>query len=144
MGLFDFVKAAGRMLGIGDDAPDADALKKAVEEHGFDGSGLQISVEGDKAVVKGTAKSQEEKEKIILTLGNNKGIAAVAEEISVTKPEPEATFYTVKKGDTLSHIAKAHYGSANKYMAIFNANRPMLSDPDKIYPGQVLRIPPQG
>ena len=50
--------------------------------------------------------------------------------------------YTVKKGDTLSGIAKTVYGKASKYPVIFEANRPMLSDPDKIYPGQVLRIPP--
>ncbi len=50
--------------------------------------------------------------------------------------------YTVKKGDTLSAIAKAMYGNANKYQAIFEANQPMLKHPDKIYPGQVLRIPP--
>ena len=52
-----------------------------------------------------------------------------------------STFYTVQSGDTLSKIAKEHYGSANKYMVIFEANRPMLTDPDKIYPGQSLRIP---
>ncbi|MGB0127610.1 MAG: LysM peptidoglycan-binding domain-containing protein, partial [Rhodocyclaceae bacterium] len=57
--------------------------------------------------------------------------------------EPEATFYTVVRGDTLSKIAKEQYGSANKYPQIFEANRPMLTHPDKIYPGQVLRIPPQ-
>jgi nucleoid-associated protein YgaU len=62
----------------------------------------------------------------------------------VAKAEPEATFYTVKRGDTLSGIAKAHYGNAGKYMVIFEANKPMLEDPDKIYPGQVLRIPPLG
>ncbi len=50
-------------------------------------------------------------------------------------------FYTVQKGDTLSAIAKKHYGEANAYMAIFEANRPMLDHPDRIYPGQVLRIP---
>jgi nucleoid-associated protein YgaU len=59
-------------------------------------------------------------------------------------PAPEATFYTVKSGDTLSKIAKDQYGNASKYPAIFEANRPMLLDPDKIYPGQVLRIPPEG
>ena len=48
----------------------------------------------------------------------------------------------MKKGDTLSGIAKTVYGKASKYPVIFEANRPMLSDPDKIYPGQVLRIPP--
>jgi nucleoid-associated protein YgaU len=60
----------------------------------------------------------------------------------VDAPEPEARFYTVAKGDTLSKIAKAEYGDANAYPAIFEANRPMLSHPDRIYPGQVLRIPP--
>jgi nucleoid-associated protein YgaU len=59
----------------------------------------------------------------------------------VERSEPEATFYTVVRGDTLSAIAKAHYGKASKYMVIFEANKPMLENPDKIYPGQVLRIP---
>ena len=54
---------------------------------------------------------------------------------------PEARTYTVEKGDTLSHIAKAHYGKASKWRAIFDANRDLLDDPDKIQPGQVLTIP---
>ena len=54
-----------------------------------------------------------------------------------------SAFYTVQKGDTLSAIAKQHYGNANAYLAIFEANGPMLDDPDRIYPGQVLRIPPR-
>ena len=54
---------------------------------------------------------------------------------------PEARTYTVAKGDTLSHIAKAHYGKASKWRAIFDANRDLLDDPDKIQPGQVLTIP---
>lgn len=57
--------------------------------------------------------------------------------------QPESKFYQVKPGDTLSKIAKEFYGEANAYGAIFEANKPMLSDPDKIYPGQVLRIPPR-
>ena len=54
-----------------------------------------------------------------------------------TSPTPgaEARFYTVQKGDTLSKISKEHYGDANKYHAIFEANKPMLTHPDKIYPG---------
>jgi nucleoid-associated protein YgaU len=51
---------------------------------------------------------------------------------------------TVRSGDTLSKIAKDAYGDANAYMQIFEANKPMLSNPDRIYPGQVLRIPPKG
>ena len=49
--------------------------------------------------------------------------------------------YTVKAGDTLSKIAKEHLGNANEYMKIFEANRDQLNDPDKIKPGQVLKIP---
>jgi len=69
--------------------------------------------------------------------------------VHAAAPRPEqrgpggSTFYTVQKGDTLSAIAKRYYGSTNAYMAIFEANVPMLDDPDRIYPGQVLRIPPR-
>lgn len=52
-----------------------------------------------------------------------------------------ASTYTVKPGDTLSKIAKEHLGNANAYMDIFNANKDQLTDPDKIKPGQVLKIP---
>ncbi|HEX7719895.1 MAG TPA: LysM peptidoglycan-binding domain-containing protein, partial [Woeseiaceae bacterium] len=57
------------------------------------------------------------------------------------KEQPESNFYTVKSGDTLSKIAREVYGNASKYPVIFEANKPMLSNPDRIYPGQVLRIP---
>ena len=78
----------------------------------------------------------------MLALGNVTGIATVDDRINVVHPKPESTFYEVKSGDSLSKIAKAHYGDAMKYPLIFEANKPMLKDPDKIYPGQVLRIPP--
>lgn len=66
-----------------------------------------------------------------------------ATEADDAPPTTESTFYTVQSGDTLSGIAKAHYGKAGLYMKIFEANTPMLSDPNRIYPGQVLRIPRQ-
>ena len=72
------------------------------------------------------------------------GVARVDDQLVVEVPEPEATLYTVKSGDSLSKIAKAHYGDAMKYPVIFEANKPMLKDPDRIYPGQVLRIPASG
>lgn len=143
MGLFDFVKEAGKMLGLGGDDADADAVKAAVKDAGLDNSKIEVKIDGDKAIVTGAAATQEELEKIILAVGNNKGIAQVESQVAVEKEEAQATFYTVKSGDTLSHIAKDHYGAASKYMVIFEANKPMLSDPDKIYPGQVLRIPAQ-
>jgi nucleoid-associated protein YgaU len=59
----------------------------------------------------------------------------------VARPAPEARFYTVKQGDTLSQIAQAHDGDAIQYPRIFEANRPLLRDSDEIYPGQTLRIP---
>jgi nucleoid-associated protein YgaU len=83
------------------------------------------------------------KEKIVLCCGNVSGVSKVNDNMSVDQSEPEATYYTVVSGDTLSKISKNNYGDANKYMKIFEANKPMLADPNKIYPGQVLRIPPQ-
>ena len=91
--------------------------------------------------VYGEAQTQVAKELALLTLGNNAGISSVDDRMSVVVPEPEATFYEVKSGDSLSKIAKAVYGDANKYNAIFEANKPMLKDPNLIYPGQMLRIP---
>lgn len=74
-------------------------------------------------------------------MGNVQYVETVVDNIEVESAEPESRFYTVKSGDSLSKIAKEMYGNANDYMKIFDANKPMLSDPNKIYPGQVLRIP---
>jgi nucleoid-associated protein YgaU len=143
MGLFAFIKAAGEKLGIGgSDAPSEEKLKAELKKHGFKEQDLDVKVENDTVKVKGKALNQDEKEKIVLALGNVEGIEKVEESIEVANPAPEAKFYTVKKGDTLSAIAKNFYGDANKYNVIFEANKPMLTHPDKIYPGQSLRIPP--
>jgi nucleoid-associated protein YgaU len=77
----------------------------------------------------------------VLVVGNTEGIASVDDRMTTAVQEPEAQFHTVVKGDSLSKIAKTYYGNAMKYPVIFEANKPMLTDPDKIYPGQVLRIP---
>ena len=149
MGLWSFVKDAGSSLFGGKEEAAAEvaeaqgakkeaALKAEVEKLGLDATGLDIKVEGQKVHVKGKAVSPEAKEKVILAVGNVNGIAEVETD---EEEEVEPVFYTVKKGDTLSAIAKVTLGNANKYQAIFEANRPMLSHPDKIYPGQVLRIP---
>jgi nucleoid-associated protein YgaU len=145
MGLIDFVKAAGRSLGIGgaDAAPSADDLKKEAQGHGLDVSGVDVAVDGDKVTVSGGTASQEQKEKIILAMGNVAGVAKVEDKLEPAQKSDGSNYYTVKKGDTLSAIAKAQYGDASKYPVIFEANKPMLKDPDKIYPGQVLRIPPK-
>ena len=141
MGLFDFVKSAGKRLGFGDDDSEkADALKKEIDSHDLGSGDVVVEVDGDKAVIKGEVASQEALEKIIIAAGNVEGISKV--ETSVATPnEKEPVFHTVESGDSLWKIAEKHYGNGSKYNDIFEANRPMLSDPDKIYPGQVLRIP---
>ncbi|MCL4143628.1 UNVERIFIED_CONTAM: hypothetical protein GTU68_030037 [Idotea baltica] len=102
---------------------------------------MEVELDNDKITVYGQANTQEDREKVILALGNVEGIATVDDRISVTNPAPEAVFYEVQGGDSLSKIAAAHYGDPMAYQRIFEANQPMLSHPDKIYPGQVLRIP---
>ncbi|MDF3072810.1 MAG: peptidase [Alphaproteobacteria bacterium] len=147
MSLLSFIKEAGAALfGGRRDAKEitAEDLKKTVAEHGFSVEGLQISLDGDKATVSGKAKSTEEAEKIALTIGNIAGIAAVDNKLTVEKEAPQATMYTVKKGDTLWAIAEAHYGKGQgaKYTEIVKANTPPIKNPDLIQPGWVLRIPP--
>lgn len=103
---------------------------------------LSVNYNGntDTVEVTGTAPNQAEREKAILAAGNVQYVATVVDHIEVESAEPESRMYTVKSGDTLSKIAKEMYGNGD-YMKIFEANRPLLSDPNKIYPGQVLRIP---
>lgn len=156
MGLFSFIKEAGARLVGGktqaaqpegspppEAAPSAEALQAQVKDLGLDVKDLKVEVEGDKVKVAGEAPDQATKEKLVLALGNVAGVAAVEESVTAAAAEPEAVFYTVKKGDTLWAISKQHYGEGSKHRAIFEANRPMLTDPDKIYPGQTLRIPPE-
>ncbi len=143
MGVWSFVKDAGKSLfgGKAEAAtlPEADALKAEIKDLGLDTTGVEISVDGDKVKVEGKAVSPEMKEKIILAVGNVAGVAEVEAEDDEDGPAPR--FHTVEKGDTLSGIAKATLGNANRYMEIYEANKPMLTHPDKIYPGQMLRIP---
>ncbi|MDR6264600.1 MULTISPECIES: peptidoglycan-binding protein LysM [Rhodobacterales] len=138
MGLWNFVKEAGKsVFGAAEAAPAEEALLQEINDLGLDASGLDIKVDGDKVSVGGTAVSQEMKEKVILAVGNVEGVAAVDDSAGGTDP----VFHTVEKGDTLWAVSKKALGDGNRYNEIFEANKPMLSHPDKIYPGQVLRIP---
>lgn len=143
MGLWNFIKDAGKAIGIGggsDAVAPAAALQAEIEELGLDASGVDIEVDGDTVKMSGQAVSQEIKEKIILAAGNIEGIAAVEEEVAAPDAK-EPVFHTVEKGDTLWAISAKHLGNGARYEEIFEANKPMLSHPDKIYPGQMLRIP---
>lgn len=145
MGLFNFVKEAGEKLwdsvsGAGED--ESKKLKDYINKLGLPGSDkVDVKVDGDKASISGDSISQELKEKILIAAGNIAGITSVEDNVKVDQAANEAKFYTVKKGDTLSAISKEVYGDPNKYNKIFEANKPMLTHPDKIYPGQTLRIP---
>ncbi|MEY8868497.1 peptidoglycan-binding protein LysM [Meridianimaribacter flavus] len=162
MGLFSFIKNAGaKVFGIGKtdaeeaaEAAEAAAEAKLKAETAAAGkleetiSDLQLKVENlkvhindDLATISGMAYDQATKEKVVLFVGNTEGIATVDDQMTVEHVEPEAQFHTVVSGDTLGKIAKKFYGNAMKYPVIFEANKPMLKDPDLIYPGQVLRIP---
>ena len=161
MGLFSFIKDAGEKLFGGKEAqaatPTAAAAPspadlnakaaKAIETYitaqNLGASALQVAYDGaqGKVTVQGEAPTQAAKEKITLCCGNVASVTSVENLMSVTNPEPEAQYHDVVRGDTLSAIAKTYYGDANKYPKIFEANKPMLSNPDKIYPAQKLRIP---
>lgn len=158
MGIVDFVRGAGEKIGLGDSGPseeeaegDADErlgelregnrLLRFVRDAGLDIENPRVTYDDGVVTVSGTAPSQAVRENTILALGNCAGVERVVDEIDVVESAPESTFYTVKSGDTLGAIAKEHLGSAGRYTEIFEANQPLLKDPDKIYPGQVLRIP---
>ena len=145
MSLFSFVKEAGEklidLLTPGN-ANASEQLKEHISKVGLGNPNVQATVDGDKVTVTGEVGSQEEKEKILLAVGNIAGVGSVDDQITVTGPVVKAaTFVTVEKGDTLSAISLRVYGDANKYQKIFEANKPMLKDVNKIYPGQSLRIP---
>ncbi|MFD1161523.1 MULTISPECIES: peptidoglycan-binding protein LysM [Hwangdonia] len=158
MGLFSFIKNAGaKVFGIGKtdaeeaaeaaaaklkaEATAAASLQETVGDLQLQVENLNIHIAGDTATITGKAYNQATKEKVVLVVGNSNGIATVDDQMTVEHVEPEAQFHTVVSGDTLGKIAKKYYGNAMKYPEIFEANKPMLTDPDKIYPGQVLRIP---
>ena len=151
MGLFSFIKNAGaKVFGIGKTTDEevaeaavknAAKLSNAVEALGLNVENLNIQIKGDTATVYGEAENQATREKVVLVVGNTDGIASVDDQMTTAIQEPEAKFHTVVSGDSLSKIAKVYYGNAMKYPVIFEANKPMLTHPDKIYPGQVLRIP---
>ena len=150
MGIFDFIKNVGRK----DDKDAIEAkeeqnkelikankLKRFVLGLGLKIEDLKVGFDDGVATIHGKAATQEDREKAILAVGNTEGVSRVDDRMTVTKVAVEAKLYTVKKGDSLSKIAKEFYGDPMKYPAIFEANKPMLQNPDLIYPGQVLRIP---
>jgi len=146
MGMFKFVKSKGKELIAERDRVAEKAIRKEVEDLGLDddlGGDFRVLVDGPKVKIEGKVPDHATKEKIILAAGNVNGIGEVEDIMKVKSKAKvaDSIFYTVKSGDSLSKIAKKYYGDAMRYPDIFEANTPMLKHPDRIYPGQVLRIP---
>ncbi|MGB1247235.1 MAG: peptidoglycan-binding protein LysM [Chitinophagales bacterium] len=152
MGLFSFVKDAGaKIFGSKEEEAQvverakADHLLKRIKQFNLRSDSVEATLQGDVLTLTGTVDTEKEKNRIIMAMGNYRGIAKVDDRIVVEEAccdvPLEKQFYTVKSGDSLSKISKAVYGDANKYNVIFEANKPMLSDPNLIYPGQNLVIP---
>lgn len=142
-GAIKFAKVASRKLSdLFKGKADKKVLEKEVGDMGLGGQGVDIHVDDDgKVTVKGEGVSQEMKEKIILAVGNSEGVSGVENQIAAADGGSVSAFHEVVSGDTLWGISKTYLGKGNRYMEVFAANKPMLSHPDKIYVGQMLRIP---
>jgi len=157
MGIKKFVREAGEKIGLG--KAEREAAEEAAEDERLDelrqgnkllrlildsGIGIEnpkVTYDDGVATITGTAPNQVARETAVIAIGNVAGVEAVDDRMEVKESAPESVFYTVKSGDTLGKIAKAHLGDASRYTEIFEANQPLLEDPNRIYPGQVLRIP---
>ena len=166
MGLMSFIKEAGEKLfgkGEAKAAQDAaaqspspenvarlntaagEAIENYIDTMGLEVDALEVQFDGatGTVTVSGQAPDQATKEKVLLCCGNVQSVSAVNDMLTVAEAAPTAQWYTVVKGDNLSKISKQFYDTPNQYPLIFEANKPMLTHPDKIYPGHVLRIPPK-
>jgi len=146
MGLFDFVKDVGRQI-FDTDAEAADNIKNHLEmkTHGL--SNLDVKFDDGTVTICGDCANQAVRDQAVLIAGNIQGVEkVVADDLRAPAPKPEepeekSEIYEIVSGDTLGAIAKRYYGKAGAYMKIFEANKDIISDPNKIYPGQKIRIP---
>ncbi len=166
MSLFGFVKDIGKRV-FNKDEEAAEKIRDHIQEAGIGIRDFEVDFDGGIAVLKGEVDSKATKEKAVLIAGNIAGVADVMSQITVAAPEaPAATdeqgdaagsakpvdapageeddgteFYVIQAGDTLGKIAKRVYGDAMQYPKIFEANREVIEDPDKIFVGQKIRLP---
>jgi nucleoid-associated protein YgaU len=150
MGLISFLKGAGeKVFGKSEETLEkdkAEAIVKHISKYGLEVKDLVVTVDGEAVTLNGEVSSVLERNRVVVVTGNVSGVSAVNDNLVLNipepvVPEPEKQYYTVVSGDYLSKISKRVYDDAMKYNIIFEANKPMLTDPDKIYPGQVLVIP---
>jgi len=146
MGLLDFARDVGRQI-FDTDAEAADNIKQHIEIGMTGVKNITVAYDDGVATICGDCDSQAVREQAILLAGNVKGVEKViADDLNAPAPAPEEKvskdeFYEIKSGDTLGAISKQFYGKSSQYMRIFEANREIIEDPNKIYPGQKIRIP---
>jgi len=168
MGLLQFIKNVGdKFSGKVDGKMIEEKIRNDLGSQILE---LSVEMEEDQAVLSGSCESNDAREKAVLLAGNTKGVsgvnyfkfrvqgaaddsdediekavdeeAAEAEEgQAIPSPSGDTDFYTIASGDTLSKLAKKYYGDASQYEVIFEANREVIKDPNKIYVGQTIRIP---
>ena len=141
MGLFDFAINMGKKLfGVGEDP--ATKIKQEIEASNPGIQNLNVDFKDGKVNLSGDAASAEAMEKAVLIAGNVQGVSEVnADQVKAPAQTGKVDYYIIQQGDSLSAIAKKFLGNANEYPKIFEANREVIQDPNKIYPGQKIRIP---
>lgn len=141
MGLLSFAKNIGKKL-FNKEAEASTAIKEHVELDNPGVSNLEVTIEDGVVSLSGEAESAEALEKAVLIAGNVKGVSDVKfDKVTAPAPVEEVQYYEIVSGDTLSGIAKKFYGNASDYPRIFDANKEVIKDPNKIYVGQKIRIP---
>ncbi len=141
MGLLSFAKDIGKKL-FNREAEASEKITAYIEEDNPGVSNLQVDVKDGVVTLAGEAESAEALEKAMLMAGNVAGVSEVrSDSVAAPAATEKVEYYEIVSGDTLSAIAQKYYGKASAYPRIFEANREVIKDPDKIYVGQKIRIP---
>lgn len=141
MGLFDFVKEIGKKL-FGGEEEASEKIKQHIQESNPGITGLDVKFHDGVVSLAGQAATPEALEKAVLMAGNVLGVSEVnIDGLQAPPIQEKVEYYVIKKGDTLSGIAKQFLGNANEYPKIFEANREVIRDPNLIFVGQKIRIP---
>lgn len=141
-GLFDFIRNIGKKVfqQNDDDAAKAEKIKQSLEPLNI--PDLKVDYKNGQVQLSGGAASPEQKEKAVLIAGNIADVEKVnADALQAPAQQEKVEYYIIQSGDTLSKIAQHYYGDAAAYNRIFEANREVIEDPNKIFPGQKIRIP---
>ena len=141
MGLFDFVRSVGNKI-FNRDEEAAEKIQQHIEADNPGIKDMKVAFNDGVVSITGAADTPEAMEKAVLMAGNIKGVGEVkADTVAVPETGSKAEYYVIESGDTLSKLAKKYYGNAMDYPKIFEANREVIKDPDKIFVGQKIRIP---